>query len=162
MYNKLKDLIKYHRITRYEMGAILHRFKSDQLWEEEIGEGVGGFHDFVAMPEIGLTTREANVLIQDYEFIEELGLDAEALPTANLRHMVKTNRGITGEMVEAAMHLSPKDFKERYYDIAKPEGERTYTYMVMRRCIETGNLEKVHGVESEEVLQAFNDKIDGG
>ena len=59
------------------------------------------------------------------------------------------------ELLEDARFLAQKDFKDRLYDrqieSSNDETERTYTYLIMKRCKETSNLTRVFGIESSQI-----------
>lgn len=125
-----------------------------------IGSGIDTWFDYVAQPEIGISVRDANDMIRVAEFVGEHSIeDPSEIPTATLKYMTK--RGISDdEMVTAARVLTVKDFKDRYFDHKTNDaGERTYSYMLMKRCKETGNLSRVLGVEEENLLEKFNVEI---
>ena len=63
---------------------------------------------------------------------------------------------VTDELIEQARTLSDRDFREVIVENNTPNYTPTYSYMVMRKCKETGSLTKVHGITSDEVAQAFN------
>ena len=156
----LLESISEFKMSYLMLAEALNDAKEDEYWHTEIGEGVGGLSDYLSMPEIGLTVRECNEMVAVLDLVRTHFSDTyRNVPLATLKYMAK--RGITDtEMVDAAQHLTIKDFKERNFDhTTEDKGERTYTYMVMKKCNETGNMTKVHGVESEEVLEALKDKI---
>lgn len=154
-FNKLRDYVDQKRRSEIELGELLLQAK--QNYRDLVGEGINTWHDFLAQPEIALSNSEANFLMAIAETF--LVRDYEAMPKANAKLIIKMKH-YDEEVLNAAKTLSVKDFKERYYDIVTEDnGERTYSYIVMKKCNETGNLSKVHEVESEEVLAAFKDKI---
>lgn len=147
-------------------GKILWQLKANNLFRKAFGEGVDTWEEFLRSPEIALSTSEANRLMQLYEyFILKYELDEETLaeiPIKSLNHMLPRlkNGEIKGgdipELVESAKTLTFNEFKERLYDVQNDENaERTYTYLVMRKCKETGNMSKVVTISSEMVITAF-------
>jgi hypothetical protein len=153
-----KDLvltIRNYRENEIALGRLLLEAKSS--YRDLVGEGINTWHDFIAQPEIALSTTEANFLLGIAETF--FVIDYMGMPKANAKLILKMGE-VDEEILYAAKTLSIKDFRDRYYDLVTEEkGERTYSYLVMKKCNETGNLSKVHEVESEEVLSAFKDKI---
>lgn len=161
-HDHLLEAIYEMKMSYLMLAEALKDAKEYEYWHTEIGEGVGGLADYLSMPEIGVTVRECNEMIQVLELVRDHFPETyREVPLSTLKYMAK--RGITDhEMLASAESLTPKDFRERWYDHKTGEkGDRTYKYMVMKVCNETGNMTKVHGVESEEVLEALKDKIDG-
>lgn len=155
---KVESLLIDLRCTEFDLGMALHSVKKNESYREEIGEGIDTWHDYLYM--IGLTNREASYLISAYLWsntLDEESLKVVAdIPKESLKKLV-SNKETDPEMILAAQTLTVKDFKERFYDHkTKDKGKRTYTYMVMKKCNETGTLEKVHGVESEEITKKIN------
>jgi len=106
-------------------------------------------------------------LIQIYEqFVLRLGLseeDVANIPVKNLHYLLPLVKESTEEtaddiraLVDDAKHLSQKDFKERLYESKHESQERTYEYLIMKRCHETGILSRVHGVESTAIVVFLN------
>ena len=155
-YQELVASIESYREYHIAMGELLSIAKEQKIWQTDIGEGIDTWYDFLAQPEIGMGVHEANTLISVFKLSQSIGLaDTIQIPPQTLKYMAKV-----GGDVEDAKVLTTKDFKDKYYEDKHKKDERTYTYLVMKRCTETGNMTKVHGVESEEVLTAFNEKID--
>lgn len=162
-YEKTLQIINTIRELTNDLGHYFGEAKEGETYKEDIGAGVDTWSDYLSQPEIGATVREANELIKVYDFCRANGIDYMLTSFATLKYMAR--RGIVDdEMVDASSVLTTKDFKERFYDHeTEDKGKRTYAYMVMRRCLETGNLYKVHGYGSNEVLEAFKDiDEDGG
>lgn len=154
-FNELVAGVATKREVEIELGRML--LEAKQNYRELIGEGINTWHDFLAQPEIAMTNSEAQFLMDIAEtfFVQ----DYVQMPKASAKLILKM-QDQDEEVISAAKTLSVKDFRDRYYDITtKEKGERTYSYMVMRKCNETGNLTKVHKVESEEVLEMFKDKL---
>jgi len=141
------------------MGELLYRLKSGDNYLDAVGEGIDTWIDYVKQPEIGLSVGEANRLVQIYEhFVERLGYKKEIIadiPVKNLHYLLPIVKDMDGgkdvdELVNEARHLSQRDFKERVYDIRHEQEERTYTFVIMRKCDQTGSLERVYVLEDEE------------
>ena len=157
-YSELREYIYRSNQVTLGIAEILKQIKDGDLFKSEIGYGVDTWHQFLAMPEIGMTVNEANFLIRIYN----LSLDFPSLVEVP-RRMWKLLDGqdINEELIESAKTLSYQDLKERLYDVTvNDNGERTYTYVVMKRCNETGNLSRVPIIESDEVVERFKDKIE--
>ena len=139
------------------IGEVLKELKGG-TFKEEIGAGIDTWHQYLSQPEIGLTVQEAKHLIDMYELSNTYG-DLSTIPARYWKLLKK--EGITEEIINDAKTLSYQDLRDQLYDKeTNNAGERTYTYMVMRRCNETGNLQKVPLVESQEVVEKFSDKIE--
>lgn len=154
--NELQDFVVNKKLNDYRLGVALREVKNS--YRDLVGEGIDTWHDFLNQPEVGMTVREANELIS---IADKLTYEQYCdMPTATAKYLVRLKIDLGDEILYSASTLTTKDFKERYFDIkTNDEGQRTYSFMVMKKCNETGNLTKVHEVESEEVLKAFKDKI---
>lgn len=147
---------------RIEIGAKLHYLKTDDNWRQAVGEGgIDNWDDFLKQPEIGLSRLEADRLIKIYQtffttdkFNHYSQEQIMSIPFKNLVKLTELDE-ITDDVIEQAMFLTDRDFKEVLAE-NKNVTARTYTYMVMRKCKETGNMTKVHGITSEEVKDKFN------
>ena len=141
------------------MGGILKSLKENDLWRKSVGEGgLDTWDDFLKQPEIGVSRLEAERMIKAHKMLVETQQrsmhDIIQIPIASIRKIVELEE-ITDEVIDNAILLSTKDFKESIAEQADIQ-ERTYTYMVMRKCRETGNMTKVHGITNEEVKEKFN------
>lgn len=141
-----------------DIGAILSEIKSGKLWKKEIGDGIESWAQFLAQPEVGMSEGEAEQFINLYKLTEVFGLESvTAIPPRTARLLAKMK--VDGDMISDAGTLAHRDFKERYYEKGKEEG-KTYQFVVMRRCNETGSLTKIP-IESAEVEQVFKEKLHG-
>jgi len=160
LHNALISTIKASKENFLILGQLIYELKKEQLFQQATGVEV--WHDYLAQPEIGLSKGEANRLAQIYEhFIERLGYDIEevsSIPIKSLHRLlpvVKNNEldkeeldGLMGD----AQHLKQSDFRERMYDVRKGESApKTYEYIIMRKCIETGLLERLFDIPAEEI-----------
>jgi len=164
-HSKLLDIIGLSKESSIILGRLLSELKRDDSFKEAIGEGIDTWRDYLAQPEIGLSVGEANRMVQIYdEFVSRLGFNEAYLaeiPVKNLHYLLPIVKKMdlsddVDELLESARTLSQKDFKERIYDLKDDSGERTYEYLVMKRCIETGNMTKVHDITSEEIKEKLN------
>lgn len=158
-HQELLESLRLNRIVTHELGKQLKKIKENESWVYEIGNGIDTWHEYLSQPEIGMTVREANDLIKMADYARKTNTNPQEFSTKNYKMLVKEHES-NEEIIESAKVLSNRDFKERYYDHKTADkGKRTYTYMVMKRCNETNNMSKVHGVESDEVLKKFKEHI---
>lgn len=148
-YDRLTELARVYR-TALSVFAEGLSIAHDE-YQEMVGEGINTWRDFVEQPEIGLTVREANQLIKlsKWESLAGVPLTYLNLSTAKFA----ANKGVLDAgLLDDMKVLSLKDWKERHYDVEQKQDNapRTYEYMVMKRCKETGSLQRVYGEELEE------------
>jgi hypothetical protein len=163
-HEELLTLCKHERIADILLARTLYHLRLNHNYRQAVGDGLMRWEDYLKQPEIGISKYRADQLVRVYEFFCVYGMyQAEMLvdvPLQALDYIAK--RKIEeidklAEMVDAARVLSFKDFKDRFLDIVtNEEGTRTYTYLIMQKCIETGNMTKVHDITSEEIRKAFN------
>jgi hypothetical protein len=147
------------------MGKILWQLKANDTYQKAIGQGIETWVDFLKQPEIGLEVREANRAMELYgTFVLKYGFSIEELSeakTKSLHYLLpvaksgSVNEQRIRELVESAKHLSQNQFRDSLYDAkTDDQGERTYQFVVMRRCVETGTLQRVQmeGVDIEAVF----------
>lgn len=165
LHEKLLESISYTKKGFIIIGKLLYELKNDNTFALAIGAGIDSWRDYLSQPEIGLTIGEASRLIQIYEeFVLRLGLSEDivaSIPIKNLHYLLPIAKQAQtvedmGGLVGDAQTLSQKDFKERLYEVKHYEDERTYGYLVMKRCIETGVLSRVHDISSEMLKRTFN------
>lgn len=166
VYSQLLSVLKLHRSSGLVLGQVLWQLKADNLFQKSIGAGIETWADFLKQPEIGLDIREANRAMELYgQFVLKLGYSVEDLAEAKTKSLhyllplVKSDqlpRERIDELVGAAKTLTINQFRESLYD-AKTEdtGVRTYQLVLMRKCNETGTLQKVHGVDDAVIKEAF-------
>lgn len=151
------------------MGQLLSKLKRQDNFKEAVGEGIDTWIDYISQPEIALSKSEADRLIQIYEvLVEKFGYDAEYIsniPIKNLHYLLPRIKDLEqgnqddtdslASLLDDAKVLSQKDFKERFYEIDHHYTQKTYTYLVMKKCNETGSLTKVHGIESQVIKDSL-------
>ena len=146
-------------------GRELFNLKQNNLYKKAIGEGLESWEDYLKQPELGLSKSEAERLIQIYEkFVLFLGYtedEVSEIPVKALHYLLPVvKKGMdkekVAELVESAKSLSQNEFKEAFYDAKNESDDRTYSYLIMKKCNETGNMTKVHGVKSELIKSTFN------
>ncbi len=153
-YDILISMLQHGRVAMIEHGRELKKIKEGELWKTEIGDGINTWFDFLKQPEIGLTVAEAEFLIGLSEMADKYGAEIVArIPLATARFMLKH-----GGDIDDAQFLSTRDFKEKYYEVAHPMQDQTYTYLIMKRSNETGNLTRVYGETIEEGLNELINK----
>lgn len=163
-YQDIKKVINTYNCYSFLVGMYLSELKKTGHYKEVMGEGQDKWHDFLF--EWGITPYQANQLMRAADVLENVEKptkQAAEIPAATLKYLGSLDQEITQEMLDEAKVLTLKDFKERYYDIVtEDKGKRTYSYMVMRKCNETGTLSRVQGVESDAITNTFNREIDNG
>lgn len=162
LYNKLVNMSSKSRSIDIYTGKYLYELKVYDLWRDSVG-GIDRWEDFLKQPEVNISVSRANKLIKIYEFfvvknkITDIDLLNKA-PVSVLAYIVKKDvkdKDLIIELIENGINLKSSDFKEVVSDVVDGFG-RTYTYMVMSRCNETGNLTKVHNIESDIIKKTFN------
>jgi hypothetical protein len=145
---------------KYTIGKHLKTLRDTEDYKKL--SGLESWFDFLAQPEIDLTAQEANKLISNYEFIVSNNLPQD-ISSRRISLLKKISNPI--EIYNETALLSYKDMKERIVDLDNEKSgksnTRTYKYVIMRKCLETGTLEKVNGVESPEILNTFKINEDG-
>lgn len=145
------------------MGKLLHELKDKSAFKKAVGAGIDTWDDYIAQPEIHLSRGEADRLIQIYEqFVLRFQFDEDfvsEIPIKNLHYLLPIAKASGDEddieeLLYAAKDLSQRDFRERVGEIKYPE--RTYEYLIMKRCVETGSLTKMHDIDSESIKERFN------
>lgn len=172
IHQKLVETISFSKQSFVAMGKLLSELKRGDKYREAIGEGINTWVDYIAQPEIGLSKGDADRLIQIYEvFVEHFCFAEEyvaSVPVKNLHYLLPiAKRGLTRpgtegstemeELLEDAKVLSQKDFKERIFDVRQEDEdvERTYEFLIMKKCIETGNMSKVHDITSDNIKEYY-------
>lgn len=166
-YVKLVGTCQGIKSNYLEIGKLLSELKVNDKYKEAVGD-TDTWNMFLKQPEIGLSIREADQLIEIYDlYVGILHIDEDYLASIslkNLKRMIPVVREIiqttedkvpTTELFEQARTLSDQDFREV---LAENNGvtERTYTYSIMKRAKETGSMTKVHGITSDEIIEKFN------
>lgn len=171
LHTELLESIAFTKTGFVIIGKLLYQLNTGSKFLKAVGEGINTWEDYIAQPEIGLARGEASRLMQIYEeFVLRLGLSEEEvakIPVKNIHYLLPIVKGkkTTKEMmslIDDARHLSQKDFKERVYEAKHEIDERTYEYLVMKRCVETGNLSRVHGITSEKIKNFVEEFADNG
>lgn len=150
-----------NKMDDWKVAHVLYRLRRFDLWRFSVG-GIDSWEDYLKQPEIGISRHKADRLVRIYEyFIVERRMSVELLtdvPWSALDLLSKKN--VFGQnlldLLEAAKHVTPKDFKETLFDVTDG-GDRTYSYLIMKKCDQTGNLEKVHdpAITSDLIKESF-------
>lgn len=138
-------------------GALLKELK--ETWKEAIGEGVETWQQFLKQPEIGLSVHKASSLIRLYDnLIDKTGRELNEFDWISYPNLMRLSQlpEVTDDLINQARTLSDRDFKEAVVENTTPDYTPTYSYMVMKKCNETGVIRKVHGITSEEIIQNLN------
>jgi hypothetical protein len=166
LHEQLVKTIGFSKQSFLVIGKLLHELKKKDLYKEAIGAGMEKWDDYLSQPEIGMTRGEANRLEQIYnEFVVIYDFPEQEIaevPLKSLHYILPiakqgyVDREEIEEMLEEARTLTQKDFRERMYERKNDTDERTYTYVVMKKCDQTGSLSKVWGVSSDEIKEKLN------
>jgi hypothetical protein len=166
LYSKLVETLGIAKTSFVLVGSLLHQLHKNNLFKKAVGEGIDTWEDFIALPEVSLTRGEAQRLQQIYEqFVLKFGYSEEEvaqIPIKNLHYLLpiaKDKRETDdefSELVEDAKSLTQKEFRENVQDYKFPDQELTYEFLVMEKCVETGNMKKVHGITSDLIKEKFN------
>jgi hypothetical protein len=168
LHKALVMVVSFSKKSFVTMGKILHELKEGEKWRDAIG-GIDTWAAYLKQPEIGLTANEANRLIQIYyHFVIRLGYDEEKISDVPLKSMhyllplakeAESQEQIDG-LLEDAISLSQQDFRDRLYDAKADKlgasATRTFEYMVMKKTLETGTMERVPGIDSDTIKETFN------
>jgi len=166
LFRALSETLKIGRMTGIVTGQMLWKLKANNAFKKAIGAGVDTWNDFLKLPEISLEVREANRSMELYEtFVVKYGYAVEDLAeakTKSLHYLLPhAKAGVIQEerireLVEDAKHLTQNQFKENLFD-AKSGRNRTYQFVLMRKCEETGALQKVPTVTNDMIVEAFRE-----
>lgn len=156
-YSIHQGLVSYRAMSKkeeWDLAKLLYVLRRNELWRFAVG-GFDSWEDYLKQPDVNLSRHKADKLVRVYEFfVVERGYTVANLwevPWYALDYISKKGGDLDPEEINSLLddskHLTQKDFKENFFDV-KDGGDRTYTFVVMRKCDQTGNLEKVHGLES--------------
>lgn len=165
LHQELARTVLGSKVQFIEVGKLLYELKQEDNFREAVGDGIDTWNAYLAQPEIGLSISEANRLISIYEtFVLNYGyseVEVAEVPIKNLHYLLPLaksgeDKEIVDELFQEATHLSQRDFKERVHEHKDDTGVRTYEFVVMKKCIETGTMRKVHAIPSELIKEAFS------
>lgn len=147
--NDIILLARAYRQFLLELGEEFASLKHDKAYEGFADT----FVDMVKSPEVGFTMAEVNAMMKMYTMFAML--EPEDLPSHHSMKLM-VNKKVDMNLLEDAKLLSVTDFKERIKDEETGTQERTYTYEVIKRCNETGNIKRVYDEEKEEAIKQLN------
>lgn len=154
----LLNSLHYFKNEVVTIGRALAGLKYKNIYKKAQGDMT--WRDFLAQPEIGISERDAAFYIKYADLVDNNEEWQEApLATARVALARTDNVSDLSDMLDDAKVLTTKDFKERYHELKTNDAPKTYTYMVMKKCVETGNMTKEHKVKSEEIETTFKDKL---
>lgn len=148
--DNIKLLAQAYRKFLLELGQEFKHIKESKSYEGFADTYI----DAVKSPEVGFTPSEADTLIHMYD--KFCLLEPQDLPSHHSMKMM-VNKKVDMKLLEDAKLLSVTDFKEKLKDEESGTQERTYRYEVIRRTVETGNINKVYGEELEEAVRQLRD-----
>ena len=169
-HNLYKTLIITLRGAREKVvygGKLLFELHKNNLFKKSIGEGgIDTWEDFIKQPEIGLSRGEATRMMEIYEwFVLELDVTEEELldiPVKALHYLLPVAKSCQltveemGELIDDAKVLSQTDLRERIGEVKYPDLDFHYEFLIMKKCLETGTMKKVHNIKSDDIKDHFN------
>jgi hypothetical protein len=162
LYKDVVEMQKTLRRLSSALGVMLKKLKYNNVWKKAIGDGVSTWRDFLGQPEISLTEHEARFLMSLGERVAKYGNSAFDVQMNALKFVFKHEKdgeNVVRELLAAAQVLPLKELKELRHDVKTDNAPRTYKYVVMKKCNETGNLSMVHTVKNEELVEHFGEKL---
>lgn len=163
LYQKLLTTIKMGRMAGVMLGKYLFELKANNAYQQAVGEGIETWVDFLKMPEVSIPASEATRAMEIYEeFCLRRGYSLEMLAEAGTKTMhyllpiakkYDIEEPRMTELIQAGANLPLNSFRERLQDFKG--GERHYEFMVMRKCKETGTMQKVHDITTEMIVEAM-------
>lgn len=167
LHRQLLNLASGTKKNYVRMGAVLYGLRANEEYKNGIGETT--WADYVSQPEIGLSVSEASRLIQIYEtFCLKFGYDEDKVAAVTLKNLhrllplakeMKSAEDVEGLLADATA-LTVRDFTERIYDIKSGDiDDRTFKYVLMERCDQTGTLRKVHQIPHETIAERLRDLL---
>lgn len=167
LYQGLLKVLELKRFAGVALGEKLYKLRANNEYKNAIGEGIDTWNDFLKQPDVAIDPREATRSMEIYEqFCVVRGYSTDELgtvPTKSLHYLLpvaKSGRLPEGDLrslVNDAAILTRAAFKEKLHDgLSGGEGTRTFSFVLMRRCNETNNLQKVHDFDSEQIVQIFS------
>lgn len=156
----LVQIIKNSKVNFVQMGAVLKYLQTGDKFKETTG-GINTWEEYIRQPEIGLSVGESNRLIQIFEvFCEKFSYSIEriaSVPVKNLHYLLPIAKDTddserVDRLLDDAEHLSQKDFRDRVFE-EKEDKKRTFEYIIMERCIETGNMKRVYEIPEIEIIK---------
>lgn len=155
-HQKFLALCRKEKLRDIVLGGQLWVMKQFNTYR--LATGVDTWEDYLAQPEVNISKHRASKLISIYVYFAEhlkyLPEELVDVPTYALEYIRKKqldDRPTIDKLLEDSKILSKKDFIENFHDDIV-QTDRTYTYLLMRKCNETGALVKVHDVPLSELF----------
>lgn len=166
LYENVVKIVQAQQLAGVVLGSLLYKLKANNTFKKSIGAGIETWNDFLKLPEISLEVREANRAIELYEtFVVKYGYTMNELAEAKIKSLhyllplakvSDPNDQSIRELVEDAKHLTQNQFRESLFDARNTDKiNRSYQFVLMRKCIQTGTLQKVTNVSHETIVEAF-------
>lgn len=164
-HNVLSTYRKSDTYLFVAQGEVLSKLRNDEQYK--LTNGGMSWEDYLRQPEVSLTTGQARQMIEVYQlFCINMAISMEDLgyyPLPALKFIlnkykkgqIQTAKQVK-EILEASKTLSFRDLREHFQDEVIQTQERTYEYVLMKRCKETNNLTKIHDISSEDIKSKFN------
>lgn len=156
-HQKFLTLCRKEKIRDIVLGGQLWVMKQFNTYR--IATGVNTWEEYLEQPEVNISKHRASKLVGLYiYFVEQLKLSPEEItdvPTYALDYIKKAELNDKLQIIsifDDSKYLSKKDFKEKFHDDVV-QTERTYSYLLMKKCNETGNMVKVHDVPLSELFE---------
>ena len=158
-HTKVVELQRLEKSKDILLAHYLYHLRNDSGFAK--ASGIPVWEDYIRQPEIGISRHKADELTKLYRyFVIEQGFnypELQHIPVSKLsliaRKQLDSKLKIQ-ELLDHAEHLTTRDFKEQLYDMTS-SSERTYQYVIMKKCNETGNLEKIHDIDSDRIRDTF-------
>jgi hypothetical protein len=159
LHKKVQSICGADKVKDILLAHYLYFLKKDDAWQA--ASGIETWEDYLRQPEINISRRKADKLLRIYKFfVIDNGYNYNDICKVNTSALSKiaalgiSDTAKINQILDDAEHLTMRDLKESIHE-RTGGGEKTYTYMVMRRCHETGNLERVHDIESDQIVNVF-------
>lgn len=153
--------IKNAKLNFLELGSYLSMLRSGDLYKQAVGEGVDTWEDYLSQPEVGLSKGEASRFMQIYEvFVERFGFNPKQVSEISLKNIQYllplakecADKSEVQTLLSEAKTLTRQDFKDRIQEIKHADDVLSYEYLIMKRCDQTGRLEKIWEIPQEEII----------
>lgn len=159
LHEKLVSMIRVTKFSFIQAGKLLCQLEKGNLFKKAIGEGVDDWEAYLRQPELGLSKGEATRLMQIYQtFVVKYGYtekEVSEIPIKNLHYLLplakKEDSQEVRDLIDDAKVLHQTDFRVKVANYKYADEERTYEYLIMKRCVEDGTMTKIHGIGSEDI-----------
>lgn len=159
-HEKFLALCRKEKIRDIVLGGQLWVMKQFNTYRQ--ATGINTWEEYLEQPEVNISKHRASKLISIYlYFAENLKFSPEEVadvPTYAMDYIRQkgiTDKQLILDLFDDARVLSARDFKEKFHDDVV-QTDRTYTYLLMKKCVETGTMTKVHDVPLSELFEIAN------